>query len=87
MKQESTPKPCTKPEAVNISERIKKGSNAGNTRVHQSFMPWREASKELSGEDMIAIASSMAMEPDRKGADPVTIRRILILFISQFTSS
>lgn len=79
--------PCTNPEAVSISDRIRNGSSAGKTRVHQSFSPAREALNEDSGARTIAIASRIAAAPDRNGAEPRKNRRIVKLIISSITSS
>ncbi|MNI61874.1 hypothetical protein D3C73_1171660 [compost metagenome] len=82
-----TPNPCTRPEAVTISDRIRKGRSAGKISVHHSLRPCNEAAKEDSGARTMATASRMAAAPDRKGAEAEVICRIFTLFILSFTSS
>ncbi|MNW57376.1 hypothetical protein D3C74_351740 [compost metagenome] len=74
----STPRLWITPEAVSISERIRKGSRAGKTRVHHSLRPCNEAAKEDSGADTMAAASRMAAVPPTNGAAPEVIRCILM---------
>jgi hypothetical protein len=60
-----TPKKRTTPKPIKTSDKIKKGSNDGNTIVHQVLRPFLDASTATAGKDINAKARREAVDANK----------------------